>query len=340
MKHFIYPLLAIAALGLSACSSTSINNKNDFHTNPKYVMSLDDSDFMPTKAMLKRKVLKGAVVSVEIHSKLAGSTLLAPVINVKVVQLLLDAGVEVIDREAGNIVRRELEAYEKTGRSTGLAVDVANVVLAPVIASATHDVTFIPAYYSEKDNKRKYNPAQCAHKTELSGYIKIYNMPSMKQRKQITLEKNITYMMEANRSRHSRYSTKRDCDISETMLTDFIMTTAKDAIRIKANDIRNAFSPTGFVLERRRVEDKHYIKINQGTDLDLVQNLAIQFKRTIENKDNLTGEVTRDELVMGKGEVTDFIHKNSAWVEVSELLAKQILRGDKARVLFKTRTYF
>jgi hypothetical protein len=74
--------------------------------------------------------------------------------------------------------------------------------------------------------------------------------------------------------------------------------------------------------------------------LDLVQNLAIQFKRTIENKDNLTGEVTRDELVMGKGEVTDFIHKNSAWVEVSELLAKQILRGDKARVLFKTRTYF
>ncbi|MFT7009005.1 MAG: hypothetical protein ACJAXJ_003553 [Colwellia sp.] len=327
MKYLYYPLLSIVVLGLSACSSTSIKNKSDFYSNPKYLQHLDDADFMPTKLMLKRKALKGAIVEPVIHSNLKGTSLIAPVINAKISQLLLDAGVEVIDRNAGEIIKHELEAYESTGRSTGLVVDVADVVLAPVIVSATHEAKYTPPYYSVKDDKRRYNSAQCEHKTEISGYIKVYNMPSMKQRKQIELEHNITYNLKTR---------NRNCEISETMLNDFVITTTKAAIRLKENDIRNEFSPRGYVLEHRKTEDKHYIKINQGSDLGIVQNIDIQFIRTIENKDNLSGEVTRNEFIMGSGEVTDFIYKNSAWVEVDESLASKIKRGGSVQVLFKT----
>lgn len=327
MKILAYLSIAIVITGLAGCSSTSIENKNDFIYNDHYVQTLDDAEFMPTKAMLKRKVLKGVVIPAKILSPLAQSALVAPVIDAKISQLIQDAGVKVIDRKVGMLVSKELEAYENTGRATSLSLDVADIVMAPVIVSTTHESVFTPAYYKEKDNRYKWVPATCLHKIEVSGYIKIYNMPSMAQRKQIELEKNISFNKETRR---------RDCKIHQEMVNDFIITTTKDAIRTKANNIKNEFSPRGYVVEYRKVEDMHYIKINQGSNLGLKQNLKIQFIRTIEERDGLSGEVSRNEFTMGKGKVTDMVHQNSAWVEVSESLASKIKRGDNVQVLFKT----
>jgi hypothetical protein len=80
----------------------------------------------------------------------------------------------------------------------------------------------------------------------------------------------------------------------------------------------------------------HYFKVNQGSNLGLTQNLKIQFIRTIEEENSLTDEVTRNEFVMGTGKVTDFVNKDSAWVEVGEELAAKIKRGDNVQVLYKT----
>lgn len=327
MKTLACTLLVIAITGISGCSSTSIENKTDFTYNSKYIQPLEDTEFMPSKSMLRRKSIKGAVVPANIQSPLARKALVAPVIQAKITQLMQDAGVKIIDRKAGMVVKNELAAYEATGRAIGHSVDVADVVIAPVIVSATHESIYSPAHYKEKDGKYKWVSAQCVHKTEISGYIKIYNMPSMNQRRQIELEKNISYKTDTR---------KRDCEINDAMLNDFIITTTKDAIRNKENDFRNEFSPRSYVVEYRRVEDMHYIKVNQGSNIGLVQNLKIQFIRTIENIDGFSGEVTRNEFVMGKGKVTDFIHNNSAWVEVSESLAGKIKRGDTTQVLFKT----
>jgi hypothetical protein len=326
MKNLTY-LLCIAAIGLTGCASTKIENKNDFIYNSKYVQTLSDAEFMPTKKMLQRKILKGAVLPTKVLSPLAEKALVAPVIDAKITQHISDAGVTVIDRNAGIAIKDELAAYENTGRAVGHSLDVADIVIAPVIVSTTHETLYSPAFYKEKDGKYKWVSAKCLHKIEVSGYLKIYNMPSMSQRQQIELEKNISYNTETRR---------RDCKTQQATINDFIITTVKSAIRSKGNALKNEFSPRGYVLEYRKVEDQHYIKVNQGKKLGLKQNLKIQFIRTIEERDSLTGEVSRNEFVMGKGKVTDIIHDNSAWVEVSEGLASKVKRGDNVKVLFKT----
>lgn len=327
MKNLAFTFILITITGLTGCSSTSIEDKNDFIYNSQYVMHLDDAEFMPSKTMLKRTVLKGSVVPAKVLSPIAKKALVGPVIEAKITQSIQYAGVQVIDRKASMVVREELAAYENTGRSTGLSLDVADIVIAPVIVSTTYEATYSPAHYVEKDNKYKRVPAQCVHKIEVSGYIKIYNMPSMSQRKQIELEKNISFKTETRR---------RDCYINEAMKNDFILTTTKSAVINKANDLKNEFSPRGYVLEYRQVEDMHYFKVNQGSNLGLTQNLKIQFIRTIEEENSLTDEVTRNEFVMGTGKVTDFVNKDSAWVEVGEELAAKIKRGDNVQVLYKT----
>jgi len=325
-----YALAALMLTVTTGCSSTRIENKNDFIYNPAYVQVIEDAEFMPTKAMLSPSKTKAALVPAEILSPLAQSALVAPVVDAKISQLMNDAGVKIIDRETGDTLKQELKAYEASGRSTGLALDVADVVLSPVIVSATHEAIYTPGRYekkSKKSNKYEWISAKCSHKTEVSGYIKIYDMPSMAQRKQIELERNISFDTKTNR---------RDCAITIDMLNDFIVTTTKEAIRNKANNLKNEFSSHGYVLEYRSLDDTHYIKINQGRELGLVQNVKIEFIRTFENKDSLTGDIARNEFVLGYGEVTDLIHSNSAWVAVSDSLASQIKRGDKAKVVFKT----
>jgi hypothetical protein len=325
MAKIAFTLLIFTVL--NGCSSTNITNKNDFIYNSSYVQILDDTEFMPSKGMLKRKTLKAAILPAKILSPALKASSVVPIINNNVTQLLLDAGVDVIDRQSGDIAREELKAYEDKGLPTGLIIDVADVLISPVIVSATYDAVYTPPYYSGKGKERKWHSAQCEHKTEVNGHIKVYNMPLMDHRKQIELERNITFRTETR---------KRDCRISTAMMNDFMATTVKDAIRNKANAIRNEFSPYGYVLDYRKVEDSHYIQINQGSELEIDQNQNIEFIRVIENRDNLSGEITRNDFVMGRGKTTDIIHKNSAWVEVSQTLARKIKRGDKVKVHFKT----
>jgi hypothetical protein len=321
--------LTCATLILSGCATTTIDTTKtvDFRTNQKYKQTLVKANVMPSKELMAGKSVRVVVIPTESQSALANKSDSNVALNNKLNILLQKAGIEIVDRSFGEKVTEELIAYEATGQYSESALNVADIALQTSISSATFSHEFTEAHTAKNifTGKDVWVNASCEFKAKVQGSARSFTLPKLKLRNQVELKGIATL------SRDTRNSS---CHLSTLETYGLVNEAAQVAVTSYRVAIQNAFAPKAFVKSYRIFEDEHYIEVSIGTDREVDNGDEISFIRLIEVTDDLTGEVTTDELPLGVGEVTNILQRKSSWVKVDAELAKNIHLGDMAVVKY------
>lgn len=319
-------LVILISLSVIACKST-IDNKLDFQSNPKYHRPLPKAQIMPTKEQLQGKATRVIVVPTETKNTLAKSAQSADALNNSLDNILQKAGLEIIDRSMADKVKDELIAYETTGKYSESSVDVADLAIWTNIASASFSHNFTEGHEGKNifTGKKSWIEPSCTFKAKVKGTAKSFRLPNLTLNNQVSLDGVATI------SRDTRGST---CRLPDVEIYGLINEAAATAVRNYRTTIQNAFAPKAYVLEYRIVNNKHYIQISLGTNRQLSHGDDIKFIRQVEKKHPLTDEISINEFDIGDGEVTDIIQQKSSWVEVDPKIAQQLNIGDIAKVIY------
>lgn len=325
--HKKLPLFLTASF-ISACASTTIDNAVDFQTNPAYKKELLKAQIMPTDEQMAGKPLSVIVLPTETKNSLAKKSEASGTLRDITESLLKGTGAEIIDRSMASKVKDELVAYESTGKFNATAVNVADIAVAPVISAAKFSQHFNEGHYAKDviSGKKIWVEPSCTFKVKVSGYLKSYELPTLKSREQLELKGN------SSTSRDTRSS---NCNLSTVERHSLTVQAVENTIRNYRTELQNQFAPTAYVIAYRVVGDDHYVKINGGANKKIKEGTDIEFVQLVAIKDDFTGEVSNDKFKVGSGSVTNIIQEKSSWVNVDAEVANKLKLGDIAVVKYK-----
>ncbi|WP_440876294.1 hypothetical protein [Thalassotalea sp. PLHSN55] len=319
-----------AAMSLAGCASTSIDNDSasQIISNPQLKRELPKASLMPTKAQLVGKQLKVLVLDAEERNDLAKSSFAGSAMIGSLDNLLHQAGVELVDRSIATKVKNEIIAYETSGEYDSPLLDLVDVSILPVITSATFNYEFKEGHEAKNiiTGKQTWVKPSCSFKATVAGVAKTYKLPELKLASQVEL---------SGVSEISRDARSSSCKISTNEKQGLIAQAAKQSIRNYKQIIQNEFSPKGYVIQYKVLNEKHFIQINIGENKKLVEGSSIQFVKQVKNTNDLTGESSIDNVTIGEGDVTNLIQTKTAWVNVEPEVASRLSLGDIAQVEFK-----
>lgn len=329
MKHLF--LCLIASVAIIGCKST-IDNKLDFQTNPKYQQPLAKAQIMPTKGQLQGKPIRVIVVPTQTTNNLAQRSQSANVLNNALDNILQQTGLRIIDRSLSEQVKEELIAYESTGQYSASAIDVADIAIWTNISSAIFQHDFTEGHEGKNlfTGKKVWIDPSCTFKAKVKGTAKSYKLPNLTLNKQVALSGIATI---------SRDTRNASCRLPTVEIYGLVNEAAASAVRNYRTSLQNAFAPRAYVLEYRVVKDKHYIQISLGANRQLQHGDEIKFIRQIEKTNMLTEESSIHEFIIGEGEVTDIIQQKSSWVIVDKAIAQQLNLGDLAIVNYSKNIF-
>jgi hypothetical protein len=324
MKKIV--LIISTTLLIVSCKST-IDNKLDFQSNPKYQRPLVKAQIMPTTEQLQGKPIRVIVVPTETNNKLAKKSQSVDALNNSLDNILQQAGLEIIDRSMGDKVKDELIAYETTGKYSESSIDVADIAIWTNIASASFSHNFTEGHEGKNifTGKKIWIEPSCTFKAKVKGTAKSFKLPNLELNNQVSLDGVATI------SRDTRGSS---CHLPTVEIYGLINEAATTAVRNYRTTIQNAFAPRAYVLEYRVVNNKHYIQISLGSNRQLNHGDDIKFIRQVNKKHAITQESSINEFPIGEGEVTDIIQQKTSWVEVNPQVAQQLQIGDIAMITY------
>ena len=319
--------IVFIGLSLTACVSTSVDNKADFLSNPSYKRALTKAEIMPTKGDLAGKALSVLILPTESKNDLALKSKSGVALHDVAEHMLQKSGLNIVQRKVSSEITDELKAYESTGKYNQEVMSVADVVMAPVISTATFSHTFTEGH-TVKDiitGKKVWVDPSCRFKSTVKGYIKTFDLPNVKLRNNIELD---------GVSTSSRDTRGASCKLSTVEMYGMLNEASSTAVRNYRTAVQNQFAPKAYVTEHRVVGDIHYIKISLGTNKQIHEGNEIQFVQQMVTQDDLTGETSIDKFPVGTGEVTDIIQQSSSWVVVDAEVASKLHLGDVAVVTY------
>ncbi len=177
----------------------------------------------------------------------------------------------------------------------------------------------------DKEGKQISEPS-CKYSAHVRGTIQIYSITERRVIESINL-------------------THTDLDFKDTKSTSCRMDSgiyalARSATTGAVSEVRaefqNFFSPKGYILAKKANEDKRIFKISLGRHHNLKrgQYVEIYAKKSFTNE--LTNEISADEVKIADGKVTDYIHSTFSWISVPDTgKADQIKLGDYVKISYK-----
>jgi len=274
--------------------------------------------YMPTKSEIEHKKLNVIVMKFDDNNiNLAEKNHLSDLMTSYLKNsLIASKEVNVLDNFENMSLK---DIIKKVQISKSLGINVADYVINGKIEDVTYNYQFHRGYVF-KDKKGKYHrvPPSIDYKACVSGYINIYSLKEFRYVKTFYFSdcaKDFKYIESFN---------------IVTYRPDLIRKAAINSLDYILTSLEDFFSPKGYIEEIRKKDDEFIVKVTMGSDDGLRPEDEVLIYNIRDVKNDLTNEVKKEAVVIGKGIVSDNeVSKHSAWIIVEDLKEGEILHiGD------------
>ncbi len=333
MKFKFLILIAVVA----SCAPTIKNFEN------YQKQFLTKSSFLPSEENLEGKMAKIAVFDLDQNENQVaiqaglGATMSNNIENV----LTKNRLAQLVDRKVVTKLQKEIQLSEmnKTGSYKGPIV--ADYAISGAISNAgfTKKYSSGSTFYDPKSKTFITIPPRFTYKADVSGNIKIYELPSM------AVIENIDFSGKKVRTENvqqngglafgglqigSQQAAGSDRDDS------LVRKAGEDAIDNIVVDIKNSLSQKGYILEKRVFDNKTIFKVSLGSANGIAHGDEFEIIGQYENENAITGKVEVERRVIATGAVSDKIDPKSCWVVIDDKKKiNQIRLGDMVKMKYK-----
>jgi hypothetical protein len=253
-----------------------------------------------------------------------------------------DMVVQIIDRNAAAKMKKEIELAEinkSSGEYKGPLI--ADYAVSGTISNASFNSRFIEESvgYNPILNQYYKIPAKFNYSSQVSGNIKIYQMPSMSvvQTFQFSGSKSRTEDAPVNtKTSFFGFSKEREVGSGKTMDAGLVSGAGSESIENIKSDLKNFFAKRGYILEKRVLKNKTIFKVSLGSADGLKRGDKFEIIQKREEKNSITDKSEISEVVLGEGVVSDIVNSDSAWVIVKNDDILNVVRlGDIIKMKYK-----
>lgn len=252
---------------------------------------------------------------------------------------------QLVDRKAMVKLQKEIALAEmnKTGSYKG--PQVADYAISGSISNAgfTSKYSSGSTYFDPKSKSMITIPPRFTYKSDVSGNIKIYELPSM------TVAENIDF--KGNKARNENVQQKGGLSFGGLQIggeqakgidrdDNLVRKAGEDAIDNMIVDIKNALAQKGYILEKRVFENKTIFKISLGSVNGLAHGDKFEVSGQYESENAISGKIEIERRIIAQGTVTDKIDPKTTWVVIDDNKAIEKIRlGDVVKMKYK-KNYF
>lgn len=240
-------------------------------------------------------------------------------------QRMMRSGNTIVDRSLAKKLRAELLAAEKSGVYKGSSPDVADIALMSTIAKLSYGKDYTEAkHWTDDDGKYHRLPPFCTYTGHAQINVRAYRMPEMKLIN--------TYEYQGNSS-----TTKKDvpyyCPIGRGTLQGLLSAALTDAVKSGSGATMNDVAPPAYVLERRDQVGKSgkvaLYRITINASKGARKGAKVKFFRKDKRENPITHEIRYENLLLGSGQITEYIDSTGSYVFVDdENVINQLRVGD------------
>ena len=324
-------LIVVSGLLTACMGGSNIKDPMAFDKRP-----LVKASIMPTKTQLNGAKTRVIVFGIEDGDvNLAKRAKIGAAISNKIETILSDTGVEIVDRKLAIKLQKEINLAEIKGNNGYKGPELADFSVTGKIISTNFKEQYIAAS-SWVDTKKVVHktPARCKYVVELEGSLKVHALPSLNMVDTITIKDTETQTQDLTGTTYRRYYRNKSCPkYNRTQINSLASSAALDAINSSKNNLKNNFSPRGYVAEYRAKEDRHIIKITIGKHSGVKEGQDVEIIQSYKNEDQLTGRSNTEERKLVGGTVSNQVGQKYAWIEIDDpKKANQIRLGDTVKV--------
>lgn len=331
----------ILLLAVTSCAPT-IKNFDEYQK-----QFLTKSKFLPSEENLAGKPSKIVVFALdENDNQVASQAGLGNAMANNIENVLTKYRLaQLVDRKAATKLQKEIALSElnKTGSYKG--PQVADYAVSGSISNAgfTKKYSSGSTYFDPKSKTMVTLPPRFTYKSDVSGNIKIYELPSM------AVLENIDFKGDKTRTENVQQKggvsfgglqiggeQAQGSDRDDTL----VRKAGEDAVSEMVVAIRNTLGQKGYILEKRVFKDKTIFKISIGSANGIEHGDKFEVSGQYESENPITGKIEVERRVIGKGVVTDLIDPKTAWVVMEDnKKAEQVRLGDVVKMCYK-KSYF
>lgn len=331
-------ILVVAIIFINSCTLSI--NKNFHQYQPQFISK---SEFSPTKEEINSKKPKIVVFALDendnLVSKQAG---LGKTIANNLENILTENNLaQLIDRSANKKLKDEISLAELNKSTSYKGPRVADYAISGSISNANFSAKYVSGstYVNPKNLQVISLPPQYKYIADVSGNIKIYELPSLK------VIENIEFSGKETRSENVRNkggvsfgSIQIGGEQIEGVQRDdgLVRKASQEAIKDISVQMKNIFSKTGYILEKRSIGKKSIFKVSIGRIDGIKKGDSFEIIGKYEVENQITGDAEIERRVIAKGRVSDKIDPESSWVVIDDNESiNQIRIGDKVKLVYK-----
>jgi hypothetical protein len=327
---------------ISSCAPTIKKNFDKYQK-----QFLTKTNFMPSKDSIEGKSPKVVVFALDDNGNQVasqaqlGSSFAGNVENV----LSKNKLATLVDRNAAAKLQKEIALAEmnKTGSYKG--PQIADYAISGTISNAgfTNKYSSGSTYVNPKTGQLVSIPPRFTYSSDVSGNLKIYELPSLAVIEAIEFsgKKTRTENVQQNGGLsfgglqiggEQAKGSERDDNL--------VRKAAEDAVDEITVDIKNAFAKKGYILEKRIYEEKVIFKINLGSLDGIKHGDKFEVIGQYESENPLTNETEVERRIIGSGTVADVIDPKTCWVVMDDSKQADLVRlGDSVKMKYKKSAF-
>ena len=304
---------------------------------------LSKSQFLPNEESLSGKPAKIAVFALdENNNQVANQASLGVAMANNIENVLTKNRLaQLVDRKAMTKLQKEIALVElnKTGSYKG--PQVADYAISGSISNAgfTNKYSSGSMYFDPKSRAMVTVPPRFTYKSDVSGNIKIYELPSM------AVVENIDF--KGTKSRKENVQQNGGLSLGGLQIggeqvraadrdDNLVRKAGEDAVENMIVDIKNALAQKGYILEKRVFENKVIFKISLGSSSGLIHGDKFEISGQYELENPITGKVEVERRIIASGTVTDKIDPKTSWVMIDDAKTIEKIRlGDVVKIKYK-----
>lgn len=281
---------------------------------------ISKAEFIPSTSELTSSKTKVVVLalqnaSTDIVSRVNAGKTVSDGVEVMVTKSKM---VEIVDRTAAERLNKEIALIEMKGDSANTynGPAIADMAVSGSVTSGGTSAQYTQASTScNKDGKCYTTPASCTYKGEVSGTLKVYQLPDLRLLEALPFSGSASYNEEGGCKSYDRDG-----------LVSKAASNAPNSVKV---NLLNTFSPKGYITDKQVKDDKSIFLLQIGSTGGAAYNLRVKIYTIQSNTNPLTGIISKEEILLGEGVITDQITPNTSWMLIEDkVLADQIRLGD------------
>ncbi len=333
LSNFKISLAITAGVLLLAGCGTSISDLNAYKKD-----DLKPTKLMPSKDILSGKSLPKIIIMDldDTPSKTAKQAGLGKSIAGNIdSQLSKGKSVDILKRVKKVDITEELKLAELSDAMGGEDLGSADYIIGGKITNASFKHEFQAAQHY-RDNQGRYVqvPAKFFYTASVRGFVKIYQLPSLKVVG--------TYDFDDNKARSEEAPTgflgfgRTDTSHKVTRDDGMVRAAGEDAINTLRLPLKNFFAKRGYIFEKRSDGGDAIVQVTLGSSNGAKEGEKVFFYTQEENVNPLTGDSYVETVKIAEGVISDKIRPETSWIIIEEIYnGKELRAGDYMKIEYE-----